>query len=331
MSQLDEALKRSRLEQMSPAGPSRVSSLEESAAARRSAAFVSAWELHRFGEAEREPVENLVTPEEKGRAAAPPSAAAAGTPEIVVEPGSPIERSWNFDETVLERLVVAETMESFVREQYRKLAAVLHQHQEARHVGIVMIASAAPAEGKSLTAANLALTLSESYRRRVLLIDADLRRPMLHHIFNVPKAAGLNEGLKSAAEIRLPIVRISPQLWLLPGGSPDADPLGGLTSDRMHRLIAEARTEFDWVILDTPPVTLLPDAKLVVSMADAAVLVIKAGSTPCALAQRTIDAIGRERIVGVVLNQSSAKAGAVDYGYGDYYRAYNDDGGRSEA
>ena len=80
--------------------------------------------------------------------------------------------------------------------------------------------------------------------------------------------------------------------------------MAGLTSERMRRLIDEAREAFDWVIIDTPPVGLLTDANLLASMVDGAVLVVKAGSTPYDLVKRAVDAIGRERLLGVVLNRA---------------------------
>ena len=84
--------------------------------------------------------------------------------------------------------------------------------------------------------------------------------------------------------------------------------MAGLTSDRMRRVIDEAREAFDWVIVDTPPVGLLTDANLLASMVDGAVLVVKAEHTPYQLVQRAVDALGRNRILGVVLNRAQRAA-----------------------
>ena len=213
----------------------------------------------------------------------------------------------------MERLVISPAVESMAVEQYRRLAAVLHQAQAARGVKVVMVASAQPSEGKSLTAANLALTLSESYKRRVLLVDADLRSPSLDMMFQVPFGSGLSESLKAEDERPLNVVNLSSALALLPGGSADADPMAGLTSGRMQEIIQEAANSFDWVILDTPPVGLMTDAHLLSAMVDAAVLVIAAGSVPCATVQRAIDSIGRDKIVGVVLNRVAGETMAAKY------------------
>ena len=106
------------------------------------------------------------------------------------------------------------------------------------------------------------------------------------------------------------------------------DPTAGLTSDRMRRLIAEARDVFDWVVIDTPPVALLSDANLLSAICDGVVFVVKAGTTPYELAKRAVDAIGRERILGVVLNRAQQSPHTAGYGYG--YYDYYEGGGAAE-
>src|SRR2546422_3636475 len=217
-----------------------------------------------------------------------------------------------------EKLVVTERPEQSTIEQYRKLAATLHHAQIERQLKVVMVSSAVSGDGKTLTSTNLALTLSESYRRRVLLIDADLRRPSVHEVFQVKNVTGLTDSLKAENDRRLPLIQASAYLSLLLAGRPDSDPMSGLTSGRMRRLIGEAAATFDWVIIDTPPVVLLPDANLLAAMVDAAILVIGAGKTPHKLIMRAIDALGRNRILGVVLNRVDPSCLAGGYGYGYY-------------
>ena len=217
-----------------------------------------------------------------------------------------------------EKLVVTERPEQSTIEQYRKLAATLHHAQTERQLKVVMVSSAVSGDGKTLTSTNLALTLSESYRRRVLLIDADLRRPSVHEVFQVKNVTGLTDSLKAENDRRLPLIQASAYLSLLLAGRPDSDPMSGLTSSRMRRLIGEAAATFDWVIIDTPPVVLLPDANLLAAMVDAAILVIGAGKTPHKLIMRAIDALGRNRILGVVLNRVDPSCLAGGYGYGYY-------------
>lgn len=204
------------------------------------------------------------------------------------------------------------------REQYRRLAATLHHAQEATGLKVVMITSAAVGEGKTLTSSNLALTLSESYQRQVLLVDADLRRPSLQRVFRVHAEMGLSEGLSSTTERTVPVHQISQRLGILAAGRPISDPMASLTSARMRRLLDEARNNFDWVILDTPPVALLTDANLLSAMVDGALLVVKAGVTPYHLVQRALNAIGREKTLGVVLNSAQQQSSGASY-YDYYY------------
>jgi protein-tyrosine kinase len=219
-----------------------------------------------------------------------------------------------------ERLVIHRNADTVVIEQYRRLAGVLHQAQVERAVKVVMLASAQTAEGKTLTAVNLALTLSESYKRRVLLIDADLRRPSVAKVFEVAPQAGLSECLKSTDLQALRITNVTDSLGLLLAGSADDDPMAGLTSGRMQEIIEQAAAGFDWVIIDTPPVGLLTDAHLLAAMVDAAILVIDAGTTQHAVVQRAIESIGREKIVGVVLNRVEDRALAE----ASHYKYYDD-------
>jgi protein-tyrosine kinase len=222
--------------------------------------------------------------------------------------------------TTLSRKVVTDSaMVPASREQYRKLAGALHAAQRTGSLKVVMIASAVAGEGKTLTATNLALTLSESYQRSVLVIDGDLRRPSIHQVFGFDGSPGLTECLATPDERRLPLHRVSERLTVLTAGRASSDPMAGLTSDRMHKLIAEAREVFDWVIIDTPPVGVLTDANLLAAMVDATLLVVKADTTPYYLVQRAVDAIDRERLFGVVLNQATRTTPA--YGY-QYYQAY---------
>jgi protein-tyrosine kinase len=207
-----------------------------------------------------------------------------------------------FRKDFLDRLVTGSTISPYMAEQYRRLAATLHHAQLVQGLKTILVTSAQAADGKSLTATNLALTLSESYRREVLLIDADLRRPSLHEIFDLPNIAGLNEGLKTEGDVRLPVLKVSETLTLLPAGRPEPDPMGGLTSTRMRRIVEEAGSRFDWVIIDTAPVGLLADANILAAMADGALLVIRAGKTPYPEVTKAIEALGRERVLGVVLN-----------------------------
>ena len=208
-------------------------------------------------------------------------------------------------------------------EQFRHLAAALHHAQLRAGIKTVMIASAVEAEGKTTTAANLALTFSQSHRRRVLLVDADLRRPSIHALFQLSNREGLNDALKVVTpNTPLPLHQISPTLSVLTAGAPTADPMSALVSDMMKQFMIEAAQQYDWVVLDTPPVALLSDANLLAAMIDAAVIVISANTTPYPLVRRAVEAIGPSKVLGTVLNRAKrpAIAGHYRYGYSYSYR-----------
>jgi capsular exopolysaccharide synthesis family protein len=180
-----------------------------------------------------------------------------------------------------------------------------------------MITSAHAHEGKTFTAANLALMLGESYRRRVLLIDGDLRRPCLHAVLGVPNVNGLADGLKGDRPVR--VTELSQWLAVLPGGTPDPDPMPSLTCGRLKPIIEDAISKFDWVIIDTPPVALLPDASLLGSLVQGVILVVGAGLTPYRMIGRAVETLGRNKILGVVLNRVEANRvpqGSYDHYYG---------------
>src|SRR5207247_6495186 len=125
------------------------------------------------------------------------------------------------------KLVIGLDVDPGLVEEYRRLAAILHNVQTTRRVRSVMIASAVAAEGKTLTATNVALTLSHSFERRVLLIDADLRRPNLHEIFQLSNSVGLGDSLRQPEGGRLPVHRASRRLWVLTAARPNSDPMSG--------------------------------------------------------------------------------------------------------
>ena len=146
------------------------------------------------------------------------------------------------------------------------------------------------------------MTLSESYRRRVLLIDADLRRPSVHEVFGISNRYGVCDALRPESK-DLRFSRVSPMLWVLPAGPPDANPMGALASDRMERFLEEVGSSFDWILLDAPPVALMADAGLLARLTRAVILVIGAGLTPYTLVEKVVAELGREHIIGTVLNR----------------------------
>jgi protein-tyrosine kinase len=244
-----------------------------------------------------------------------------GGTSLIARPSGDLLTTWRTDPELVGKIVGTDGFSGAAQEQYRKLAAILHHAQVERGLKVIMTSSALPGEGKSLTAVNLALTLSESYHRRVLLIDADLRRPTVQRIFGIPPLSGLNEGLKASEDRPMALTPVSERLFVLPAGRPESDPMSGLTSERMRRLITQAASCFEWVIVDSPPVGLLPDASLLSAFVDGVLLVVRAGKAPFSLVKRTVDSITHERILGVVMNAIDLAHDRNAGGYYEYYGA----------
>ncbi|AMY10091.1 Tyrosine-protein kinase YwqD [Luteitalea pratensis] len=312
MSRIDEALRRARGEQ-----PEHRATDFEADAPWEFAEGTSA--RARSGRPDARPeTPNALIPEESGvpdEVTLPPASSATGA---IPEGGLFVSLDGD------ERMVGAGLRQAVV-EEYRKLASSLHQAQINHRLQVVLVASAVPGEGKSLTAANVALTLTTSYSRKVLLIDADLRRPSLHGLFRAPETSGLSEGLDAATASRVSAIQLSPLLALLPAGRPVENPVPLLTSERMGELVRDARQHFDWIVIDTPPVALLTDANLLTKECDGALLVIHANRTPYALVQKAVQALGKPKIFGVVLNRLEDHI-TVHSGYGKYGGYYNDYG-----
>lgn len=222
----------------------------------------------------------------------------------------------------LQRLISSIDESDPVLDQMRSLAASLHQARSGRELKIIAVTSSVSGEGKTLLAANLALTLTRSYMRQVLLIDADLRRPSLHRLFGTSSSDGISVALESVREGKaVSVHEVAPRLALLPAGKPARDPISVLASDAMQRLMTGATSAFDWIVIDTPPVGMLPDVGLLSSLSDAVLLVVEAGRVRYDLVQRTVESIGADRIFGVVLNKVPESEIVATYGM-HYYAPY---------
>lgn len=290
--------------------------------AMRRAALAPVVELNRAGAAadsalglDQYPVEERATPEARVERTA---ATDARVKPAASRPAAAIDRLIDFGPGLAAKLVSDSGVSPLAVEQYRRLAAVLHEHQMERQLKVLMVTSALPGEGKTLTVVNLALTLSQSFERRVLLIDADLRKPSLHGLFRLSNATGLSHVLDGRTDT-IPLVDVGRRLSVLPAGGSNGNPMAGLTSPRMMALLNDAAARFDWVLLDAPPVHLLPDAQLLAREAGAVVFVIKANSTSFEVVNKAVTSLGRDYIVGTVMNRIRPESLPVDDSYYHYY------------
>jgi succinoglycan biosynthesis transport protein ExoP len=186
----------------------------------------------------------------------------------------------------------------------------------------IVITSSAPGEGKTSTALNLAVVLGQ-LGKRVLLIDADLHKPRLHELLRTSNRAGLVSILaENAAPGDLILKTDLPGVLALPSGPSSPNPSGLLASDAMGQLLEYATRNFDYVVIDTPPISVVADAILIGNQADGAVLCVSGGETPREQVSRMRDKLVRAnvRILGVLINRLDEDP----TGYGKYYHYYSD-------
>ena len=238
-----------------------------------------------------------------------PRSAIAGSATISREHGLVrLSSTWG------ERLAAGPHARPALVEQFRQLAGTLHHLQRTRRIRSVMVTSASPGDGKTLTAVNLALVLSESYRANVMLIDADLRNPSIPNFASSIDGATLSDALRAETDLRLALVQLTPTLTLLPAGPAIPNSIEALTSPRMRLILDEATERYDWVILDASPIGPATDPRLLTSMVDGSLFVIRAGVTQSEDVQRGIEALGRNHVLGVVLNGVEGSAFTAYYG-----------------
>lgn len=211
-----------------------------------------------------------------------------------------------------------------ISEAYRTLRTNIDFSSIDEQLKVIMLTSAGPGEGKSTTATNLAVAFAQS-DRKVLIIDADLRKPTMHHTFMTTNRWGLTNILTGQSRPAEVIVETYiPNLSLLPSGPIPPNPSEILASKRMTAFLDEMRTEYDVVVIDTPPALAVTDAQIVSTRCDGVIMVINSGKVKREMAQKVKSNLEhvKARILGVVLNNVDRKSGEGYYYY--YYGARED-------
>jgi tyrosine-protein kinase Etk/Wzc len=208
-------------------------------------------------------------------------------------------------------------------EAYRALRTnVTFVRSGEQPVRSLVVTSPGPSEGKSTTAANLAITLAQQ-GARTLLVDADLRRPHVHRAFNLVQEPGLSDLLVGRVQLREAVrPGVAPNLDILPAGALPPNPSELLGSEAMRRLLAELHGRYDMVVCDSPPTLPVTDATVLGAAADGVILVIRSGETEEAAAQRALEQLQRlqVRVAGTVLNGVARRR---DRYYNHYYYRYD--------
>jgi capsular exopolysaccharide synthesis family protein len=213
-------------------------------------------------------------------------------------------------------LAAAHAPQSLAAEQYRSLRTRVKSAENGRTVRTIIVTSPNKGDGKSLTAANLALTMAQEFQQRVLLVDADLRRPSIHCLFGLPESTGLSDILMGGATIEEALLSVPDhRLTILPAGTIPTHPAELLGSAAMRRVLDTLRTQFDRIIIDMPPVGPLADVGIASTMVDGILMIVRAGITPKPAIERALAGLDMSKVLGLVLNDAG-DATAASYGYG---------------
>jgi capsular exopolysaccharide synthesis family protein len=223
-----------------------------------------------------------------------------------------------------QQLVVTHEPRSVIAEAFRTLRTAVLFSTPGAAPKVILMTSATASEGKTVNCLNLAAALAES-GSRVLLLDIDLRHPSCHRAFGIENTTGLSNFLAGQTELE-GIVHVleRPRLWFVPAGATPPNPAELIGSTRMREVLEQAREEFDFVILDSPPVTPVSDALVLARASDGVVLVVKGQDTPKELVRRARDqlVLTGAHLLGAVINNVGSAWGDFRF-YQRYYGYYH--------
>jgi exopolysaccharide/PEP-CTERM locus tyrosine autokinase len=252
-----------------------------------------------------------------GRIAKPPGAPAklpeAATRTVPGKPQTvPAGAAQGFNRKAIDKnLVSLLDPQSFEAEQFKILRTNLLFPESGRSPRLLMVTSALPGEGKSFVAANLAVSVARHVNWNVLLMDCDLRRPSIHRQFGYQESPGLSDYLSDGISLKPLLLKTDVEnLTILPAGRPPHNPSELLSSDRMSALLKEVAARYDdrLVIIDSPPPRMSAESAALARQVDGIVLVVKYASTSLNLIHDLIDKVGKDKIVGALINSFEARS-----------------------
>ncbi|RST74194.1 polysaccharide biosynthesis tyrosine autokinase [Siminovitchia acidinfaciens] len=220
-------------------------------------------------------------------------------------------------QTIRRKLITKLNPKSPISEQYRTIRTNIQFSSVDEEIRSIMVTSSGPGEGKSTTAANLAIVFAQQ-GKRVLLIDGDLRKPTVHYTFGLTNSFGLSNVLTHQMEIS-EVINVTNEelLSVMTSGPIPPNPAELLSSRTMANFIQEAQSQFDLIIFDTPPVLAVTDAQLLSNHCDGTVLVISSGKTEVEAALKTKESLeaAKAKLLGVILNNKKMKKNDNYYYY----------------
>ncbi|MDX9785253.1 MAG: polysaccharide biosynthesis tyrosine autokinase [Desulfobacterales bacterium] len=233
-----------------------------------------------------------------------------------IDLGKPLYKQNHIDAN----LVVLNDPQSFEAEQFKILRTNLLFPVSGVPPKTILVTSAVPGEGKSFVSANLAISIAQNIEEHVLLMDCDIRLPCLHRRFGFDSVPGLSEYLSGKIPLSSVILKTQiAKLSLLPGGTPPHNPSELLSSESMAELVEEVKHRYAdrYIIIDSPPPNYTAETAALARQIDGIVLVVNSGKTPRGLVEDLVNSLGKEKILGVVMNRFDFR-GSRYYGYGKY-------------
>ena len=265
------------------------------------------------------PIDKLTTHPETPLEFLPVGVGAAPTVRLNLNPGilSDVEVV-SFDPAPESHLLDLNNSHETPAEEFRTLRTRLNHLQTLQPLHTAIVTSPSPAEGKTFTAVNLALAEAQLTESSVLLGDFDLRRPIVHNLFQIKRAPGISDYLTGQCTFAQALRRVEGMnLYLLPAGSAVKNPLELLNMRQVKALFEELPRIFNWSIFDTPPLLFSADANLLATLADGAILVVKIGSTTFDNVTRAMQSLCENNVLGIVANGARASELYSKYTY--YY------------
>ncbi len=204
-------------------------------------------------------------------------------------------------------------------EQYRAVRTNILAMSPEKPIQIVVVTSSVPSEGKSVSSVNLACTMAEELDRKVVLIDADMRKPTMHKLMGLDNQRGLSDYLTGGCMLEMVLQRCRlPNLWVLPSGRVPPNPAELLGGKRMDDLLARLRRDYDFVVIDSPPVISTTDPGVISPRVDGTVLVVRMEKTPRDVSKRALEQLKKARanVLGTLL--TGLEGDVKDYYYYPY-------------